>query len=81
MSEAPVNADSIIPLFRRILKAAGVRDVHLYTSHSLRRGFATRASANGWELRPLMEYVRWKNVASASRYVDSHVPYHREMLE
>ncbi len=28
-----------------------------------------------------MEYVGWKNVTSASRYVDSHDPYHREMLE
>ncbi|WP_284079360.1 site-specific integrase, partial [Herbaspirillum aquaticum] len=81
ISEGAVNAASIIPLFRRILKAAGVRDVHLYSSHSLRRGFATWASANGWELRTLMEYVGWKNVASASRYVDSQDPYHREMLE
>lgn len=81
ISEAPVNSASIIPLLRRILKSADVTDVHLYSSHSLRRGFATWASANGWELRALMEYVGWRNIASASRYVDSHDPYHREMLE
>jgi hypothetical protein len=46
----------------------------------LRRGFASWASANGWEMRALMEYVGWKNVSSASRYVDSPDPYHREML-
>ena len=81
ISDDAVNAASIIPLFRRILKAAGVTDVHLYSSHSLRRGFATWASANGWELSALMEYVGWKNVASASRYVDSQDPYHKKMLE
>ncbi|MCP1572494.1 integrase [Herbaspirillum rubrisubalbicans] len=81
ISNGAVNAASIIPLLRRILKAAGVTDVHLYSSHSLRRGFASWASANGWEMRALMEYVGWKNVSSASRYVDSPDPYHREMLE
>ncbi len=81
ISEGAVNAASIIPLFRRILRAAGVTDAHLYSSHSLRRGFASWASANGWEMRALMEYVGWKNVSSASRYVDSRDPYHREMLE
>ncbi|WP_442823514.1 hypothetical protein, partial [Listeria monocytogenes] len=53
ISEGAVNAASIIPLFRRILKTAGVTDVHLYSSHSLRRGFASWASANGWEMRAL----------------------------
>lgn len=81
MSDEAVNSASIIPLFRRILKGAGVADVHLYSSHSLRRGFASWASANGWDMRALMEYVGWKNVSSASRYVDSPDPYHREMLE
>jgi len=81
ISNRAVNAASIIPLLRRILKAAGVTDVHLYSSHSLRRGFASWASANGWAMRALMEYVGWKNVSSASRYVDSPDPYHREMLE
>lgn len=81
LSDDVIHASSIIPLLRRILTAAGVSDAGLYSSHSLRRGFATWASANGWELRALREYVGWRNMASASRYVDSHAPYHREMLE
>jgi hypothetical protein len=32
-------------------------------------------------MRELMEYVGWKKVSSASRYVDSPDPYPREMLE
>ncbi|WP_157845772.1 tyrosine-type recombinase/integrase [Herbaspirillum huttiense] len=81
ISEEAVNAASIIPLLRRILKSAGIDDAHLYSSHSLRRGFASWASANGWEMRALMEYVGWKNIHSAARYVESQDPYHRAMLE
>ncbi|WP_343651321.1 site-specific integrase [Herbaspirillum sp.] len=81
ISEEAIHAASIIPLLRRLLHSAGVAEVHLYSAHSLRRGFASWASANGWEMRTLMEYVGWKNLNSASRYVDSPDPYHRAMLE
>lgn len=37
----------------------------------LRRGFATWATANGWELKSLMSYVGWKDAKSALRYIDS----------
>ncbi|MDD2148043.1 MULTISPECIES: tyrosine-type recombinase/integrase [Pseudomonas] len=47
----------------------------LYTSHSMRRGFATWASANGWDIKALMGYVGWKDMKSALRYVDSRVSF------
>jgi len=81
VSEEEINPGSVIPLLRRILSSAGVPNVTDYSSHSLRRGFATWANANGWELRTLMDYVGWKNAASASRYVDTPDPYNRELLE
>ena len=81
ISDEAMNSGSIIPLLRKILESAHIAEAHLYSSHSLRRGFATWAIANGWELRALMEYVGWKNMTSASRYVDSQDPYHRQMLE
>lgn len=81
ISPDPVSPGSVIPMLRRILHQAGVANARAYSSHSLRRGFASWASANGWELRALMEYVGWKNVASASRYIDSDDPYHRQLVE
>jgi integrase len=81
VSPDEINPGSVIPLLRRILRSAGVPGVDEYSSHSLRRGFATWANANGWELRALMDYVGWKNAASASRYVDTLDPYHRDLLE
>jgi len=81
ISDEAMNSGSIIPLLRKMLESADIADAYLYSSHSLRRGFATWAIANGWDLRTLMEYVGWKNVTSASRYIDSQDLYHRKMME
>ncbi len=40
-------------LLLRIFDRAGVSG-DLYTSHSLRRGFATWAAAKGWDIKTLM---------------------------
>jgi integrase len=66
----PMNRKSIIPWLRRLLAHAGIDDARSYTSHSLRRGFAGWAAHNGWDLKALMQYVGWRDVQSAARYVD-----------
>jgi integrase len=75
-----LHIDSLVPLLRSILKEAGVESPELYSGHSLRRGFATWASANGWDVKTLMEYVGWKDVHSAMRYVDSADPFARQRI-
>jgi integrase len=75
-----LHIDSLVPLLRSILKEAGVVSPELYSGHSLRRGFATWASANGWDVKTLMEYVGWKDVHSAMRYVDSADPFARHRI-
>ncbi|KRP84221.1 MULTISPECIES: site-specific integrase [Pseudomonas] len=70
LADGGINANSLIPLLRRFFNRAGVSG-DLYTSHSLRRGFATWASANGWDIKSLMSYVGWKDAKSALRYVDA----------
>ncbi|MCY1459436.1 Phage integrase family protein [compost metagenome] len=70
LGEEGLHANSIIPLLRQALSRAGVPG-ELYSSHSLRRGFATWASANGWDLKALMNYVGWKDMKSAMRYIDT----------
>lgn len=81
MGTTGLNAGSIIPLLRTLLEAAGVPNYETYSSHSLRRGFASWASSNGWELQALMEYVGWKDVSSAMRYVQAKDPFHRTKME
>lgn len=63
-------SQSVLPLLRKILAEAGVTEAQSYSSHSLRRGFAGWASANGWDIKDLMEHVGWRDVSSALRYID-----------
>jgi len=70
ISEQPMMSQAVLPLLRRILKDAGTQEAESYSSHSLRRGFAGWASANGWDLKELMEHVGWRDVGSAMRYID-----------
>lgn len=66
-----LHANSLIGVLRRAFARAGLAKASQYTSHSLRRGFAGWASGNGWDARALMEYVGWKDIHSAMRYVDA----------
>lgn len=81
LSEAALHVNSVIPLLRAILQQAGL-DAQLYSSHSLRRGFATWAMHNGWDQKALMDYVGWRDAKSALRYVDSaaQFPDHFELV-
>ena len=67
----PLHPDSLAPLLRNILINAGVSFPELYSAHSLRRGFANWATSNGWDIKTLMQYVGWKSMQSALRYIDS----------
>ena len=72
LSENSLHIDSLIPLLRQILIEAQVEFSELYSAHSLRRGFANWAVENGWDIKSIMEYVGWKNINSAIRYIDGH---------
>lgn len=69
LSDTGLYPGSLIAVLRQILQCAGI-SAELYTSHSLRRGFASWATANGWDIKALMSYVGWKDIKSAMRYID-----------
>lgn len=79
--ERPLHANSIVPLLRRLFTLAGLSTPDLYSGHSLRRGFAGWANTNGWDVKALMEYVGWKDVHSAMRYLDGNDPFARARIE
>ena len=76
-----LHADSLVPLLRTLLTDADISSPMQYSGHSLRRGFANWATANGWDLKMLMEYVGWKNVQSAMRYIESADPFTKQRIE
>lgn len=81
IADSPLHANSIIPLLRRLFTRAGLPSPDDYSGHSLRRGFAAWADANGWDVKSLMEYVGWKDVHSAMRYLNGSDPFARERIE
>lgn len=70
IADAPLGPNSLIPMLRSLFAAAGLASVQEYSSHSLRRGFAGWARASGWDIKELMEYVGWKDIKSAMRYLE-----------
>jgi integrase len=70
LADEGMHTNSMIPLLRKLLREAGVHAPQEYSSHSMRRGFAGWARASGWDLKELMEYVGWKDVKSAMRYLE-----------
>jgi len=70
VATSPLHRSSVVPLLRRLFAHAGLASPETYSGHSLRRGFAGWANANGWDIKALMEYVGWKDVQSAMRYID-----------
>lgn len=81
VNATPLHPSSLIPLLRRLLTAAGLPNAGDYSSHSLRRGFAGWANANGWDVKALMEYVGWRDMHSAMRYLDGGDPFARQRIE
>ena len=81
VGDSALHIDSLVPLLRGTLQEAGVEAAELYSAHSLRRGFASWATANGWDLKTLMEHVGWKNAQSAMRYIETDDPFNRRRIE
>jgi site-specific recombinase XerD len=71
VADESLHTNSLIPLLRSLFAEAGVESPEEYSSHSMRRGFAGWARASGWDIKELMEYVGWKDVKSAMRYLDA----------
>lgn len=82
VSDTALHPNSVIPLLRTLMQQAGIPDAAtMYSSHSLRRGFATWANGQGWDVKALMEYVGWKDMKSALRYIDSTDPFQQQRIE
>ena len=76
-----LHANSLIGVLRRAFARAGLAGAAQYSGHSLRRGFAGWASGSGWDAKALMEYVGWKDIQSAMRYVDSPDAFGQSRIE
>jgi len=74
LGQHSLNANSLSRLLRQIFLRSGI-DPDGYSAHSLRRGFATWASENQWSTKALMDYVGWRDVQTAARYIEGDAPF------
>jgi integrase len=81
VSDKPMNPRSIVPLIRKLFTQADIEQAADYSSHSFRRGFASWASENDWDLKSLMSYVGWKNIQSAIKYLDKDDQFGQKRIE
>lgn len=87
MSCSALHPNSINPLLRSLFVKSGISDEDRYSSHSFRRGFASWATQNQWDLSSLMQYVGWSDPKSALRYIETNnfeshfnsIPFSREL--
>jgi hypothetical protein len=71
----------LVRLLREVADQCRLCRCGLHSSHSLRRGFASWANDQGWDMKALMEYVGWRDVQSAMRYLDGRDPFARDRIE
>jgi integrase len=64
-----IHPRSVTRALQRAVGRAGIVDAH-YSSHSLRRGFATVAHERGVSLRDIQVHGRWTFLSSVARYVE-----------
>lgn len=81
VGENGLHIDSIAPLLRTMLTNGGLAAAGAYSGHSLRRGFANWAASDGWDVKSLMEYVGWRDIKSALRYLDTSVSFAKNRME
>jgi len=75
LADEGLHPSSIIGIIKACCDKAGLTDSESFTSHSLRRGFASWANQHRCDTKSLMEYVGWRDVASAMRYIDALDPF------
>lgn len=75
IGEIGLNPGSVVALLRTLFEGAGLESAGQFSSHSMRRGFASWAAANGWGTKELMDYVGWRDVKSAMRYIEGQDPF------
>lgn len=80
IGDTALHPVSILGIIKQCCKRAEIDDAELFSSHSLRRGFASWANAQGWDTKSLMEYVGWKDVQSAMRYIEVADPFSQQLL-
>jgi integrase len=71
IDDQPLTAGMVSLILKKHAREAGIRQQKKLSSHSLRRGLASRASAEGASIAAIMRQGRWKNVNTVMEYIEA----------
>lgn len=71
LQERSMSTQGFNHVLRHRAKQAGLRDAETLSSHSLRRGFATSASASGASFKSIMTQGRWRHEGTVLEYIEA----------
>jgi len=66
----PLTSKSISTMIKMIASSCQIPDADNFSSHSLRRGFATTASRNGAHFVSIMRHGRWRHEGTVLGYIE-----------
>lgn len=69
LSEQPLSSQSVSLTIKKVAKACQLHQETAFSSHSLRRGFATTASRKGATFVSIMRHGRWRNESTVLAYI------------
>jgi len=70
LSQQALAEESVTFVLRRAITKLGHVNINDFSSHSLRRGFATSASKNGASLPAIMRQGRWQHEGTVIEYIE-----------
>ncbi len=70
ISHEPIKAEHINIILKELARKCALPNYEDYSSHSLRRGFATAASQSGASLISIMRQGRWQHADTALGYIE-----------
>lgn len=71
VGKTAITVLSVNHILQKNAGSAGLENAKQFSSHSLRRGFATAASRNGVSLQSIMQQGRWKQVSTVMEYIEA----------
>ncbi len=69
LSLSPLSSQSVSLIIKKIAQACQLPNANKFSSHSLRRGFATTASQKGAPFVSIMRHGRWCNESTVLSYI------------
>jgi len=71
VDDQPLTSGMVSLILKKRAREAGIKQQKKLSSHSLRRGLASRASAEGASIAAIMRQGRWKNVNTVMEYIEA----------